>query len=174
VNYLPWAGFEPWSFWSLPPRKLGLQAWATGAQLEMSFCLECSVRAVRAGPTSQSSASPWFQAWKLGKQSVVVELSSYYFHAVRMQLRKLLCSRDWTLWKGLRSQAPSTPSFGVRMRSCKYAVFVVINSVSNSELPSGPQVHCAHFLLMEFNLLRCTVQRFLVILPEFCHLSAQV
>jgi hypothetical protein len=30
-----WAGFELWSSWSLPPEKLGLQAWATGAQLLM-------------------------------------------------------------------------------------------------------------------------------------------
>jgi hypothetical protein len=27
-----WAGFEPWSYWSLPPEKLGLQAWATSTQ----------------------------------------------------------------------------------------------------------------------------------------------
>jgi hypothetical protein len=32
MNYLPEAGFEPWSFWSLPPEYLGLQVWATGAQ----------------------------------------------------------------------------------------------------------------------------------------------
>jgi hypothetical protein len=29
-----WAGHKLWSFWSLPPVGLGLQAWATGAQYE--------------------------------------------------------------------------------------------------------------------------------------------
>jgi hypothetical protein len=28
-----WAGFQPWSSWSLPPGKLGLQTWATGTRL---------------------------------------------------------------------------------------------------------------------------------------------
>jgi hypothetical protein len=31
TNYLPGAGFEPWSSWSLPPEWLGLQVWVTGA-----------------------------------------------------------------------------------------------------------------------------------------------
>jgi hypothetical protein len=32
-----WAGFEPQSSWSLPPEQLGLQAWATGAWLNIFF-----------------------------------------------------------------------------------------------------------------------------------------
>jgi hypothetical protein len=32
-----WAGFKLQSSWSLPPEQLGLQVWATGAQLEFEF-----------------------------------------------------------------------------------------------------------------------------------------
>jgi hypothetical protein len=32
-NLIAWAGFKPWSSWSLPPEKLGLQAWATSIRL---------------------------------------------------------------------------------------------------------------------------------------------
>jgi hypothetical protein len=32
-----WAGFEPWSSWSLPPEWLELQVWASGAYLHYFF-----------------------------------------------------------------------------------------------------------------------------------------
>jgi hypothetical protein len=33
-----WAGFETWSFWSLPPESLGLQAWTTSPQPQVYIC----------------------------------------------------------------------------------------------------------------------------------------
>jgi hypothetical protein len=33
-----WAGFKPRSSWSLPPKWLELQAWATGARLPLAHC----------------------------------------------------------------------------------------------------------------------------------------
>jgi hypothetical protein len=45
------AAFKPHSSWSLPPEKLGLQAWATGARLVLGFELRALKLVVRGSST---------------------------------------------------------------------------------------------------------------------------
>jgi hypothetical protein len=109
----PRAGFEPWSFWSLPPEQLGLQAWTTGtssfpASLTMHRLffphLEKLSRPLKLCYFSPSSTKVfnWGRQWRFRVYSVC---AIWVPGSVYLQV-SLLCPQDWPHMHPICETAP--------------------------------------------------------------------
>jgi hypothetical protein len=60
LELFAWAGFKPWSSWSLPPEQLALQTWATGTPLPLLFLVHIYLSPL--GPYQSFSYTPHISA----------------------------------------------------------------------------------------------------------------